>query len=83
MRARLLSVGIETAQDILRKGPEKLIAIEGIGAKTAERLVEIAKEAIRRKQAEIEKAAAEGEVPKPVEFEFTPEDTEAPRLEDY
>jgi len=83
MRTKLLSAGIETAQDIVSKGIEKLVTIEGIGEKTAERLVEIAKEAINKKLEEIAKAAAEGEIAKPVEFEFTPDDSTAPRLEDY
>ncbi|MCD6161216.1 MAG: transcription termination factor NusA [candidate division Zixibacteria bacterium] len=79
---KLLSLGIETAQDITRKGVEKLIEAEGIGVKTAERIVEIGKKAIIKKVAELEKAAAEGDISKPVEFEFSP-DTETPRLEDY
>ncbi len=83
MRSRLLSVGIETAQDIMNKGIEKLVKIDGIGKKTAERLIETAKEAINNKIVQIEKAAAEGEIAKPVEFEFTPDDSETPRLEDY
>ena len=32
---------------------------------------------------DLEKAASEGEVAKPVEFEFAPDDSTAPRLEDY
>ena len=83
MREKLLSIGVETAQDIIKKGVERLVDAEGVGNKTAEKLVEIARVAINRKITEIEKAAAEGDVAKPVEFEFTPEDAEAPRLEDY
>ena len=83
MRAKLLSVGIETAQDIMAKGIVKLVTLEGVGEKTAEKLVEYAKDAIDRKLSEIEKAAAEGEIAKPVEFEFSPDESEPPRLEDY
>jgi len=83
MREKLLSIGVETAQDIIKKGVERLVDAEGVGNKTAEKLVEIAREAINRKITEIERAAAEGDVAKPVEFEFAPEDAEAPRLEDY
>ncbi len=83
MRAKLLSGGVETAQDIVAKDIEKLVAIEGIGEKTAVRLVEIARNAISKKIEEIAKAAAEGEIAKPVEFEFTPDDSATPRLEDY
>jgi len=83
MCARLLSAGVETAQDITRKGIEKLVEINGIGEKIAARLVKVAQEAINNKIAELEKAAAEGDVARPVEFEFSPEDTETPRLEDY
>jgi N utilization substance protein A len=83
MRAKLLTVGIETAQDIIKKGIEKLIEIEGVGKKTAERLLETARDAINKKISELEKAAAEGDIAKPVEFEFSPEDSDMPRLEDY
>ena len=83
MRTKLLSVGIETAQDIIAKGTEKLITLEGVGDKTAEKLIEYARNAIDKKLTEIEKAAAEGEIAKPVEFEFSPDESEAPRLEDY
>ena len=83
MRAKLLSVGIETAQDIVKKNVEKLIEIEGVGEKTAERLVEIGKDAINNKIIELEKAASESDIAKPVEFEFSPEDSETHRLEDY
>lgn len=83
MRVKLLSVGIETAQDIVAKGIEKLVTIESIGEKTAERLVKFAKDAINKKIEEIAKAAAEGDIAKPVEFEFTPDDSTTPRLEDY
>ena len=84
MVQKLLSIGIETAQDIVEKGIERLMELEGVGEKTAEKLVEQAKDAIERKIREIEQAATEGDVAKPVEFEFTPEDTStAPRIEDY
>jgi len=83
MRAKLLAVGIETAQDIVTKGVEKLVAIDGVGEKTAERLVEFGRNAINKKIEEIAKAAAEGDIAKPVEFEFTPDDSTTPRLEDY
>jgi N utilization substance protein A len=83
MRAKLLSIGIETAQDIVKKGIEKLIEIDGIGEKTGQKLVEAAREAINNKISQLEKAAAEGEIAKPVEFEFSPDDTEVPKLEDY
>lgn len=83
MQAKLLSVGIETAQDVIVKGIDKMIEIEGVGKKTAERLLNIAKNAIDKKMVEIEKAAAGTEIEKPVEFKFSPDDSEAPRLKDY
>lgn len=83
MRAKLLSIGIETAQDIVGKGKDKLVEIEGIGEKTAERLIEIATIAIEKKLAELERAAAEGLAEKRVEYEFSPTDSESPRPEDY
>ncbi len=82
-RSKLLSVGIETAQDIISKGKDKLVEIEGIGDKTADRLIEIATAAIEKKLAEIEKAAAEGTGEKRVEYEFSPTDSDTPRPEDY
>jgi N utilization substance protein A len=83
MSTKLLSVGIETAQDIITKGIDRMLEIDGVGIKTAERLLEIAKNAIDRKMAEIERAAAETGVEKPVEFEFSPDDSETSRLKDY
>ncbi len=84
LRAKLLSSGIETAQDIIRKGKEKLEEIEGIGERTAERLIEIAEKAIADKIAEIQKAALESGADKPVEYEFSPTDTETtPRPEEF
>jgi len=81
MRAKLLSVGIETAQDIIHKGINKLIDIDGVGERTAERLLEIAQKAIEAKLAEIERATIEAGQDKPVEYEFSPSDAEAPRAE--
>lgn len=83
MSTKLLSVGIETAQDIVAKGIDRMLKIDGVGIKTAERLLEIAKNAIDIKMAEIERAAAETGVEKPVEFEFSPDDSETSRLKDY
>lgn len=83
MVQRLLSIGIETAQDIIEKGVVRLIELEGVGEKTAEKLVEQAKDAINNKIKKLEQAASEGEVSKPVEFEFTPDDSTTPRIEDY
>jgi N utilization substance protein A len=83
IRTKLLSIGIETAQDIVSKGIERLVDLEGVGEKTAEKLVEIARDAIEKKLEDIQRAAVEGEIARPVEFEFTPDDTAAPRLEDY
>jgi N utilization substance protein A len=83
MRAKLLSTGIETAQDIVARGKTKLMEIEGIGERTAARLLEIAEKAIADKIAELEKAIVEAGQEKPVEYEFSPTDTETPRLEEY
>jgi N utilization substance protein A len=84
LRAKLMSSGIETAQDIIRKGKEKLEEIEGIGERTAERLIEIAEKAIADKIADIQKAALESGADKPVEYEFSPTDTETtPRPEEF
>jgi transcription termination/antitermination protein NusA len=83
LRAKLMSSGVETAQDIIRKGKDKLVDIEGVGERTAERLLEIAEKAIADKIADIQKAALEAGADRPVEYEFSPTDTETPRPEEY
>jgi N utilization substance protein A len=83
LRAKLLATGIETAQDIIRKGKDKLVELEGVGERTADRLLEIAEKAIADKIADIQKAALEAGADKPVEYEFSPTDTDVPRPEEY
>jgi transcription termination/antitermination protein NusA len=84
LRTKLMSAGVETAQDIIRKGKDKLVEIEGVGERTAERLLEIADKAIADKIADIQKAALEAGADRPVEYEFSPTDSEtAPRPEEY
>ncbi len=57
---KLLKAGVESAQDIERLGNEGLLAIPGVGAKTAEKLLTVAGDAIAeaREKFEIEKAKA-------------------------
>jgi N utilization substance protein A len=83
MMQKLLQSGFESAQDIIRADREKLMSIEGIGEKTADKIIAAA-------QAAIEKAAAEREKPEEETanagtLEFSPEDEQQqpPRLEDY
>jgi transcription termination/antitermination protein NusA len=72
LEERLVDADIHTVQDLANAKLESLIEIEGIGEKTAERLIEKAKEYMREleekrqaeeaaAQAEIEAAAGEGE----------------------
>jgi len=74
MIQKLLQAGFETAQDVVRADKERLMNVEGVGEKTAEKIIAAC-------AAAIEKAAAEREKPEePVEsapaMEFSPDDEE-------
>jgi transcription termination/antitermination protein NusA len=80
---KLLQAGLETAQDVVKADMEKLMNIEGIGEKTAEKVLAAAQAAIEKAAADrvAQEAVEEGEAtPK---MEFSPDDTEQPRPEDY
>jgi N utilization substance protein A len=90
LEERLVEAGIHTVQDLARSNTEELMAIEGIGEKTAERLIERAREhvneverkfrdeeVLRATQAEQEKAARAEQEKARAELEV-----EAPTVDD-
>lgn len=82
MIQKLIQAGFETAQDVVSSDMERLTAIEGVGPKTAEKIIDACREAVaeaeRRREAE-----AKGMLDQSTEMQFTPEDQAEPRLEDY
>jgi len=58
LRERLIREGIETVQDLLKTPLAELLAIQGVGEKTAEKLLEGAKELEARRSQEMEQEAA-------------------------
>jgi len=58
LREKLLREGIETVQDLLKTPLEELLAIQGVGEKTAEKLLEEARELLQRRGEELEAEAA-------------------------
>jgi transcription termination/antitermination protein NusA len=63
LREKLIREGIETVQDLLKASMEEILAIQGIGEKTAEKLIEEAKALQERRGKELaaEAAKAQGE----------------------
>jgi len=63
LREKLIREGIETVQDLLKTPLTELLAIQGVGEKTAEKLLEEARalEATRSKELEVEAARAQEE----------------------
>jgi len=80
---RLIQAGYESVQDVLKVDESKLTEIEGIGVKTAEKIIEACKMALEK--AEEEKAKAEQGLLTGVkpEMQFSPEDEAIIRPEDY
>jgi len=58
LREKLLREGIETVQDLLKTPFAELLAIQGVGEKTAEKLLEDARELMARRGRELEEEAA-------------------------
>ncbi len=82
MIQKLIQSGFETAQDIIDGGLEKLVAIDGIGEKTAEKIMASCSEAIeaaREKALTVDRLASELSA----EMEFSPDDDSSPKPEDY
>ncbi|MGE5174763.1 MAG: transcription termination factor NusA [Hyphomicrobiales bacterium] len=65
LREKLVREGIETVQDLLKAPLEEILAIQGVGEKTAEKLLEEAQALLERRSREIEdenaRSAAEAE----------------------
>jgi N utilization substance protein A len=81
MIQRLFQAGFETAQDVINAEIERLTNIEGIGGKTAEKILSACNDAIAEA---VEEHQAEGAEAEPIsEMEFSPEDEAQPRMEDY
>ncbi len=80
---KLIQAGFESAQDVLAADEERLTNIEGIGEKTAEKIIAACKAAIEKAAAEkvVEEVAEETEAPS--KLEFSPDDEGQPRPEDY
>jgi N utilization substance protein A len=90
LRERLIREGIETVQDLLKTPLTELLAIQGIGEKTAEKLLEEAREldakrsgeleaeAARAEAAAAEKARAEAAAPESAAAEPSSDETAAP-----
>jgi transcription termination/antitermination protein NusA len=76
LREKLIREGIETVQDLLKSPLTELLAIQGVGEKTAEKLLEEARalEAARSEelQAEAARAREEAAAPAPAETEKAP-----------
>ncbi len=80
---KLIQAGFESAQDVLAADEERLTNIEGIGEKTAEKIIAACKAAIEKAAAEkVEEEVAE-ETETPAKLEFSPDDEGQPRPEDY
>jgi N utilization substance protein A len=82
MIQKLLQAGFESAQDVVGADMERLMKIEGVGEKTAERLQTICEKAIADAAEERSKAAEE-EGEHGGEMEFSPDDEVAPGVEEY
>ena len=58
LREKLLREGIETVQDLLKTPFAELLAIQGVGEKTAEKLLEDARELMAKRGRELQEEAA-------------------------
>jgi N utilization substance protein A len=83
MIQKLLQAGFETAQDVVESKTERLIRIEGIGEKTAEKIRSYCETAITVAAEERAKSMAEEDSGQAAEMEFSPDDEATPRPEDY
>lgn len=82
MIQRLLQAGLESAQDVINADMEKLLSIEGVGEKTAEKIIATCAEAIEKAAAA--RASVEAESADAVaKLEFSPDDDTQARPEDY
>jgi N utilization substance protein A len=82
MIQRLFQAGFETAQDVVDAEMERLTDIEGIGTKTAEKIISACKNSMAEAE-EKHKAEGAAAAEPSSEMEFSPEDEAQPRVEDY
>jgi N utilization substance protein A len=64
LREKLMREGIETVQDLLKAPMAEILAIQGIGEKTAEKLIEEARELEARRAKELAEEARAAEEPR-------------------
>lgn len=83
MIQKLIQAGLESAQDVLNADMEKLMSIEGIGEKTAEKIIAACQNAIERAAEEKTKAEETVDSETAAKMEFSPDDVNTPRPEDY
>lgn len=83
MAQKLIQAGLETAQDVVEADMSKMLSIEGVGEKTAEKIKVSCETAIIEAAEAIEKELLEDESPQSGEMEFSPDDDSTPRMEDY
>ncbi|MEE9554253.1 MAG: transcription termination factor NusA [candidate division Zixibacteria bacterium] len=79
---KLIQSGFETAQDVIAVDIERLQEIEGVGQKTAEKMINECLEAVENAEKQVLEEA-EGRADTSAEMEFSPEDQAEPRIEDY
>ncbi len=79
---KLIQAGFESAQDVIAAGLDKIQDVEGIGPKTAEKILAACQEAVEESEKRI-LAEAEGRAEVSPEMEFSPDDQVEPRIEDY
>ena len=80
---KLVQAGFESAQDVLSADRERLMSIEGIGEKTAEKIITACTEAVEKAAADKEKGEEVVAGPSVANLEFSPDDEEQARPEDY
>jgi len=83
MIQKLLQAGFESAQDVLSADRERLLSIEGIGEKTAEKIIAACASAVEKAAAEKPEAEEAPVSVSAANLEFSPDDEEQPRPEDY
>jgi transcription termination/antitermination protein NusA len=83
MIQKLIQAGFESAQDVLNADKEKLMNIEGIGDKTAEKIIAACVSAIEKADEERTKAEEAVVGDTTATLEFSPDDENQPRPEDY
>jgi len=79
---KLVQAGFETAQDIIAAEISKITEIEGIGPKTAEKIVAACAAAAVEAEKRVE-AESNVKIDVSTDMQFSPDDQAEPRVEDY